>query len=131
MPNPLDRVWRLPTKSRKAGADLRGRLERLGIYRASGHEHFNGSPLVIPILDAHGHATAVYGRKIRDDLRPGTPAHLYLPGPHRGVFNVAALAASKEIIRRGHGVSFFAHLMCDATCRGKVRTRGQCEAPGG
>ena len=29
---------------------------------------------------------------------PGTPAHLYLPGAHRGVFNRVALAASEEVI---------------------------------
>ncbi|HEY7393185.1 MAG TPA: toprim domain-containing protein [Bryobacteraceae bacterium] len=40
----------------------------------------------------------IYGRKIHDDLRPGTPVHLYLPGPHRGVWNEAALEASQEII---------------------------------
>ena len=88
---------RLPEKSRKAGLEIRTRLEKLGIYRASGHEHFNGS-LVIPVRDERGNVTEVYGRKIRDDLRPGTPLHLYLPGPHRGVWNVEALAVSKEII---------------------------------
>ena len=40
----------------------------------------------------------MYGRKITPNLREGTPLHLYLPGPHRGVWNEAALAASKEII---------------------------------
>lgn len=88
---------RLPVKSRKAGLEIRTRLERLGIYRASGHEHFNGS-LVIPILDERGNVTEVYGRKIRDDLRPGTPLHLYLPGPHVGVWNVEAVAIEKEVI---------------------------------
>jgi DNA primase catalytic core len=88
---------RLPEKTRKAGAELRGRLERLGLYRESGHEHFNGS-LVIPVLDGEGRVLEVYGRKLRDDLRPGTPTHLYLPGPHRGVWNGEALVASKEII---------------------------------
>ncbi len=40
----------LPDKNRKAGADLRGRLQRLGILRAeSGHEHMNGS-VVFPIF---------------------------------------------------------------------------------
>ena len=78
---------RLPEKTRKAGADLRARLERIGIYRESGHEHFNGS-LVVPILDEGGNVTELYGRKLRDDLRPGTPKHLYLPGPHRGVWNL-------------------------------------------
>ncbi len=88
---------RLPDKRRKEGAELRTRLETLGLYRASGHEHFNGS-LVVPVLDAQGQVTEIYGRKLRDDLRPGTPLHLYLPGPHRGVWNVAALQASREII---------------------------------
>jgi DNA primase len=88
---------RLPDKRRKDGAELRGRLTRLGIFRASGHEHLAGS-LVIPVFDEHGNVAEVYGRKSRDDLRPGTSAHLYLPGPHRGVWNIAALAASDEII---------------------------------
>jgi DNA primase catalytic core len=84
---------RLPEKTRKAGAELRARLERIGIYRESGHEHFNGS-LVIPVIDDAGDVTGLYGRKVRDDLRAGTPLHLYLPGPHRGVWNLAGLAAS-------------------------------------
>jgi DNA primase len=88
---------RLPDKRRKEGAEIRGRLEKLGIFRASGHEHFAGS-LIVPVVDEHGLVTEVYGRKVRDDLRAGTPKHLYLPGPHRGVWNLAALAASDEII---------------------------------
>jgi len=40
----------------------------------------------------------MYGRKIGDNLRPGTPMHLYLPGPHRGVGNEEALEASREVI---------------------------------
>jgi DNA primase len=88
---------RLPDKRRRDGAEIRGRLEGLGVFRASGHEHFAGS-LVIPVFDEHGTVTEAYGRKIRDNLRVGTPAHLYLPGPHRGVWNLAALAASDEII---------------------------------
>ena len=40
----------------------------------------------------------MYGRKITPNLREGTPLHLYLPGPHRGVWNEEALVASKEII---------------------------------
>ena len=88
---------RLPNSQRVAGEKVRGQLERIGIVRASGHEHFAGS-LVIPIFDEQGSVTEVYGRKIRDDLRPGTAFHLYLPGPHRGVWNVDALAAHKEVI---------------------------------
>ncbi len=90
-------AYRLPAKSRKAGADLRGRLERLGLLRTSGHEHFRGS-LVVPILGERGQLVQCYGRKLRDDLREGTPLHLYLPGPHAAVWNVDALASSKEVI---------------------------------
>ena len=43
--------YRLPAKNRAAGAEMRGRLQRLGILRESGHEHFNGS-VVIPVFDA-------------------------------------------------------------------------------
>ena len=89
--------YRLPTKNRKEGAAMRGQLQRIGILRTSGHEHFNGS-LVIPVIDDAGQVTEVYGRKINDNLRKGTPMHLYLPGPHAGVWNAAALQASPEII---------------------------------
>lgn len=90
---------RLPEKNRKAGADIRARLEKLGVYRDSGHEHLNGS-LVVPLFDAGGGVVNLYGRKIRDDLRAGTPAHLYLAGPRRGLFNRAALkpGACEELI---------------------------------
>ena len=89
--------YRLPRKNRQTGAELRGRLQKLGLFRESGHEHFNGS-VVIPIFDANGQVMQMYGRKITPGLREGTPLHLYLPGPHRGVWNEEALAASKEII---------------------------------
>ena len=72
-------------------------MQKLGILRESGHEHFNGS-LVIPVFGRAGEVMEMYGRKITEDLRPGTPLHLYLPGPHRGVWNEEALEASKEII---------------------------------
>jgi DNA primase len=83
---------RLPDKNRKAGADIRGCLERVGIYRASGHEHFSGS-LVIPVRDRAGHVREVYGRKMGNKLRLGTPLHLYLPGAHEGVWNESSLEA--------------------------------------
>ena len=88
--------YRLPEKTRVEGAALRGALQRIGILRESGHELFNGS-LVIPVIAADGEVTEVYGRKLNDHLRPGTPKHLYLPGPHRGVWNGAALG-TKEVI---------------------------------
>jgi DNA primase len=85
---------RLPEKNRKAGAEVRERLAKLGIIREwSGHEHFNGA-LVVPIMDERGVIVQVYGRKITDNLRKGTELHLHLPGGPRGVWNVAGIAAS-------------------------------------
>ena len=89
--------YRLPDRQRRAGAELRGRLQTLGVYRASGHEHFAGS-VVFPIRDGHGNVVEIYGRKVGEHLRAGTPAHLYLPGPHRGVWNIEALAAGDEVV---------------------------------
>ncbi len=90
-------AYRLAGKKSKAGREVRGQLQKVGLLRQSGHEHFNGS-LIIPVLDAEGNVLEVYGRKITTGLRKGTPLHLYLPGPHRGVWNVEALAEHDEII---------------------------------
>ena len=95
--------YRLPAKNRKAGADVRGQLQKLGVYRASGHEHLAGS-LVVPIMayDPDGNITQnvrqLYGRKILDNLRKGTPKHLYLAGPMAGVWNYGAFKVSDEMI---------------------------------
>jgi len=89
--------YRLPHKNRAAGAEVRGRLQALGVLRKSGHEHFNGS-IVVPIVDEHGQVVEMYGRKVTANLRKGTPLHLYLPGPHRGVWNAEALAADTHVI---------------------------------
>ena len=89
--------YRIPGKHLAEGKEVRGRLQKLGLLRASGHEHFRGS-VVIPVIDEAGNVGEVYGRKIRDDLRTGTPKHLYLPGPHRGVFNIAAFEGTDELI---------------------------------
>lgn len=90
--------YRLPIKQVSQGAKLRGQLQKLGILRESGHEHFTGS-IVVPVIDEQGLITEMYGRKLLGNrLRPGTPIHTYLPGPHRGVFNVAAFKQYPEII---------------------------------
>jgi DNA primase catalytic core len=88
-----NRTLGLHVRTRK----LRERLQALGYLRTeSGHEHLNGS-VVVPILGEEGEVLGCYGRKITPNLRPGTPKHLYLSGPHRGIFNVGALSLSKEI----------------------------------
>jgi len=95
--------YRLPAKNRKAGAQVRGQLQKLGLYRKSGHEYLAGS-LVVPIMgyDPDGKMTQevrqLYGRKILDNLRKGTPKHLYLAGPMAGVWNYGAFKASDEMI---------------------------------
>ena len=91
-------AYRLPQKNRKAGAELRGKLQEIGILRASGHEHFNGS-LVVPVMDENGVISEVYGRKVLGNrLRKGTAIHTYLPGPHQGVWNAQAVKNSSEVI---------------------------------
>jgi DNA primase catalytic core len=86
---------RLPAANVKAGAELRGRLQKTGLLRESGHEHLNGC-LVVPVIDMAGHVTEVYGRKITEGVNP--PLHLYLPGPHRGVWNERGLVGQQEVI---------------------------------
>jgi DNA primase catalytic core len=87
----------LPHKNRKAGAVLRGLLQEIGIYRESGHEHFNGS-LVIPVINDQK-VLEVYGRKILGTrLRKGTPIHMYLPSAHEGVFNLEGVQGDEVIL---------------------------------
>jgi DNA primase len=70
--------YRVPTTT-AAGRELKARLQKLGVLRKeTGHEHLNGS-VVFPITDRSGVAVQLYGRKITDGLRKGTPLHLY-PG---------------------------------------------------
>jgi DNA primase len=87
----------LPKKSLKAGERIRSRLQELGVLRESGHEHLAGS-LVVPLRNEAGEVVQLYGRKLRDDLRKGTPLHLYLPGAHRGIWNREALKAHDELL---------------------------------
>ena len=91
--------YRLPLKTSREGAELRGQLVRLGVLRESGHELMSGS-LVVPVLSEKGEVLEMYGRKLRDNLREGTPLHLYLPARsdgRRGVFNLAGLRGQREV----------------------------------
>jgi len=76
---------KLPLRAGKSGAELRTRLQSLGFLRESGHEHFAGS-VVFPLMDGK-RIVGVYGRKVCQRLRAGTPLHTYLPGPHKGIWN--------------------------------------------
>lgn len=87
---------RLPRNNVKDGREIRGRLQELGVYRSSGHEHFNGC-IVFPVITAKGLITEIYGRRLARSRDQSSP-HLYLPGPHKGVWNEAALSAGEEVI---------------------------------
>lgn len=100
----------LPVKQVKSGLEIRTQLQQLGLYRSSGHEHFSGS-VVFPIFDSSGNAVEIYGRKIRNNLRQGTAYHLYLPGPHAGIFNPECLACDEIILCESiiDALSFYAN----------------------
>ncbi|MFH1423061.1 MAG: CHC2 zinc finger domain-containing protein [Planctomycetota bacterium] len=92
-----DRTLGLKTPKERKAKNLRDRLTLLGIFRETGHEHFVGS-ITIPIMDRQGKITEMYGRKITKHLREGTPLHLYLSGPHKGIFNPQALNFEEIIL---------------------------------
>jgi hypothetical protein len=50
------------------------------------------------VITASGAVTELYGRKVGQHLRAGTPAHLYLPGPHRGVWNEEGISGGEVIL---------------------------------
>lgn len=83
---------RMPDSNRKEGEALRSRLTRLGVWRESGHEHFNGC-IVVPLREGEN-IVSFYGRRIGK----GSVSHLYPPGPHRGLFNPGAFAAEEIIL---------------------------------
>ena len=104
---------RLPEKNRVDGAKLRTRLASLGLYRESGHEHFNGC-IVVPLFDAAGKIVSFYGRRVQT----GEVRHLYPPGPHRGVFNPAAFDAAEIILCEAvlDALTFCAHGFAHTSC---------------
>ncbi len=73
--------------------DIREALKEIGILNEKGHEMFYGS-VVFPIFDENKDAIGIYGRRITG----GETAHLYLPGPRRGVFNFQAAKRSRSVI---------------------------------
>jgi len=90
-------AYHIPQNNRDDGAAIRTKLKACGVLRSSGHEHLNGS-ITVPIFDTENNVVELYGRKVRDDLKKGTAYHLYLPGPHAGVWNAQGLKGQEEII---------------------------------
>ena len=104
---------RLPEKNRMEGERLRSRLTQLGLWRESGHEHFNGC-IVVPLLDEHGHAVSFYGRR----AQKGEMKHLYPPGAHRGLFNRECLQQPEIILCEAvlDALTFWANGFKNVTC---------------
>ena len=112
---------KLPAKQVKAGAAIRERLHRLGLFRESGHEHFRGS-ITFPLLaaDGSGRIVDIYGRKMQGEhLRKGTPIHLHLNDSKAGVWNIEAFAATEEMVLCSglwDALTFWGHGYRYATC---------------
>jgi len=87
---------RLPEANRKAGEEIRTRLQALGLFRGNGREHFNGC-VVLPIHTGAGDVGEMYGRRIGKP-NVGAPKHLYLRGPHEGIWNAEVLDAPELIL---------------------------------
>ena len=92
--------YRIPKANRKAGAAIRGQLLRLGLLRESGHEHLRGS-IAVPVFNEAGRVVNVYGRKVRDDLRAGTPDEVWLNEAENGVLNAPGLVENGKVILAG------------------------------
>ena len=74
--------------------DLLQDLQAVGLIDHRGKEHFRDC-VVFPIHDEHGNVLEMYGRKIHDNAHI---KHLYLPGPHAGVFNYACARSFKDLL---------------------------------
>jgi len=121
---------RLPQKNRKDGEAVRERLTKIGLYRKSGHEHFNGcivfpirawpeSPSIAPNGATDGPippVTEVYGRRI--GKQKSKVYHLYLPGPHRGLLNAAAFDSPEVILTESviDALTFWSAGLRNVTC---------------
>lgn len=69
-------------------------LKAVGLLDAQGREHFRDC-VVFPILDVQGNVAGLYGRKVGASSKI---RHLYLPGPHRGVWNRVGARSYKTLL---------------------------------
>jgi hypothetical protein len=77
-----------------ADDNLRQQLCAMGLLTDKGRDFFLGR-IVVPIFDETGVLVSVYGRAIT--LTSKVP-HLYVRGPHRGVFNRVAIQEAQTVI---------------------------------
>ncbi len=68
-------------------------LKTIGIVTAKGKEFFHNC-VVFPIFNEDGQVSEIYGRAIEER----DTSHLYLKGPHKGVFNWQAAKRSTELL---------------------------------
>lgn len=89
----------LPIGARVAGRELRGRLQDLGVLRASGHEQFRGC-LVVPVRDSSGRIVQCYGHRVNRPQQRGEPVVevLWFPAPATGVWHLGAMASAEVIV---------------------------------
>lgn len=89
------------TITEKTGKDQKTALTEYGILNDKGREHFTNC-ITFPITDESGSVVSFYGRSISDASTKlsnrAKVSHLYLKGPHRGVFNRKASTIYDEII---------------------------------
>ena len=110
---------RLPEKNRKHGRLLRSRLRQLGLWRESGHEHFNGC-IVVPLQGLVEAASKIVGFC---GLRVATGAltELHSARPQRGVFNPDAFETDEVILCQ---TGFDALRFWTAGCRNATNLMG-------
>jgi DNA primase len=83
----------LAAKHTQVGKQQRLVLQDCGILKKTGYEHF-ASCLVVPVFD-RGQCVEVYGRRTQ---KYSEPKHLYLPGPHAGIWNAKGLSNTDTVI---------------------------------
>jgi len=105
----------LPTPQSKEGELIRGLLKKTGLMRSgTGHEHFEGC-ITFPVFDEKGVLCGMYGRRISNKHRV---KHLYLPGPHRGIWNRDAYHQPDLILCESiiDAMSFYVHGLRNVSC---------------
>ncbi len=96
-------------------------MQQVGLFRASGHEHFTGC-VVFPVLagDGTNRIVDIYGRKMLGaKLLKRCPQELHLNDRRQGVWNAEAFGASEEIILCSSllgALAFWTHGYRNVTC---------------
>ncbi len=127
-------AYHIPDGNRKEGKRIRTALAEVGVLRKTGHEHLNGS-IVVPLWNAEGSVVKLYGRKIapKNQLPKNSSEHLYLLGPHTGVWNREGLVNHPEVIlceslidAMTFWVHGFKHVTCSYGTQGFTDEHLQC-----